>query len=195
MKRKPLDKLTLMTFNQIVAELQIGNDWDAVIVGDGSGTDWKNGCGWSAVLIDHYNNYRVMFRGGANTGTSQLAELIPYCWALTWYSQGPGKARLTDKKSTGKDPTVKIHIITDNNNLANQGNGLAQRKAYGPWWRLVDGFVAEGYNLTWHWVARQRLGLNQAADYVAGRCRKAIEAVELPDDLTIYDFNPPEVTE
>jgi ribonuclease HI len=211
MKKKPMDPLTTAPLTKVLEELNIKpEDWDAIIIGDGSGTDWKNSCGWGAVLIDHYGNYRVPFSGASSTGTSQLAELIPYLWALTWYDCGPGKARLKDRIANWKlkpnhgvtgpwsepelPPGVKVHIITDNTNLANQGNGLVKRKAYGPLWKAFDGFVAEGYQLRWHWVARQRLGLNRLVDLIAGKCRLAIEKVVMPEGLTLFDFNPPEPT-
>ena len=37
------------------------DQWDALIVGDGSGTGWKQGAGWAAVLIDHTSFARKLF--------------------------------------------------------------------------------------------------------------------------------------
>jgi hypothetical protein len=120
---------------------------------------------------------------------------MPYLWALLWYSSGPGAARLNDKISLGvsgdKFPGVNIHIITDNKNIANQGNGLAQRKAYSSLWKIMDGFNASGYKLEWHWIARMRLGLNRLVDTMASKCRVTMEQkINLPADVTLYDFNP-----
>ena len=167
------------------------------MVGDGSGTDWKNACGFSAVLIDHYGNYRSSFHGSLNTGTNQLAELMPYLHAMTWYASGPGKARLEDRLASWRpssdrtsQPGVKIHIITDNKNLANQGNYLAARKAYSWIWKSFDELTAMGYQFKWHWLPRMKLGLNRLVDFMSGRCRLEMEKIELPPDMSIYDFNP-----
>lgn len=207
MAKKPFHPLTLAPLHQVLSELGIGNDdWDALLVGDGSGTDWKNACGFSAVLIDHYGNWRAPFHGSLNTGTNQLAELLPYLHAMTWYASGPGKARLEDRlatwkpspnygvksthDSTERSPGVKIHIITDNKNLASQGNYLAARKAYSWIWKSFDELTAMGYQFTWHWLPRMNLGLNRLVDFMSGRCRLEMEKIELPPDMSLYDFNP-----
>lgn len=206
MAKKPLHPLTLAPLHQVLSELNIQpDDWDALLVGDGSGTDWKNTCGFSAVLIDHYGNYRAPFHGSLNTGTNQLAELMPYLHAMTWYASGPGKARLEDRLSKWKPnpnhpihpysdperpPGVKIHIITDNKNLANQGNYLAQRKAYSWIWKAFDELTSMGYQFKWHWLPRMKLGLNRFVDCMSGKCRLAMEKIELPPDTSLYDFNP-----
>lgn len=200
--------MTLAPLYQVLDDLNIQpDDWDALLIGDGSGTDWKNSCGFAAVLIDHYGNYRAPFNGGLNTGTNQLAELLPYLHAMTWYASGPGKARLDDRIAKFKPsliadasycgpprPTVKIHIITDNRNLANQGNFLAARKAYSWLWKSFDELSAMGYQFKWHWLERMKLGLNRLVDYLAGRCRLEMEKIEPPPGLSIYDFNPAFVT-
>lgn len=183
----------MATLQEVLQDLGVGNsDWDAVIVGDGSGTGWENSCGWSSVLVDHYGAYRVGFWGGWNKGTSHIAEIMPYIEALTWYVAGPGRSK------NGKP--VKIHLITDNANVANCGNRVNDRGVY-PWlWASFVHIERMGYILKWHWVARNRLALNRFADYVSGLSRieiakweKQVEtALGSTMEELLYNYNPTE---
>lgn len=191
--RKPLDVLATASIQEVLKELGVAIDgWDAVIVGDGSGTGWEHSCGWSSVLLDHYGSYRVEFYGGWNKGTSHIAEIMPYLEALTWYVAGPGCAK------NGKP--VKIHLITDNYNVANCGNRVCDRATY-PWlWAPFVHIERMGYILQWHWVARDRLALNKFDDFVAGFARVEIEkwkpvieqALGSSMEEVIYEYNPTE---
>lgn len=185
--------MTAASIQEVLKDLGVAtNDWDAVIVGDGSGTGWEHSCGWAAVLIDHYGGYRMEFYGGWNKGTSHIAEIMPYLEALTWYIAGPGSSK------SGRP--VKIHLITDNTNVANCGNRDCDRSTY-PWlWSPFVHIERMGYILKWHWVARNRLALNKMADYVSGLCRVEIGKLRtrIETDLganmeeLLYDYNPTE---
>lgn len=193
MKKKSLDPLSFAPIDDVLKELSIPGDWDALIVGDGSGTDWKNAIGWAAVLIDHYGNFRAPFFGMESTGTSQTAELQPYLAAMRWYNAGPGRDRVKARQARGG--FCKVHIVSDNRNLINQGLGLNQRRAYPDIWASYDAYAIQGYQFHWHWVARLRLGLNRLADLMAGRCRILMESAKMPDgtfirDLNLYEINP-----
>ena len=193
-RKKPLDPRTTGTLFDVLRELGVGEeDWDVLLIGDGSGTDWKNSIGFSCVLIDHFGNYRVPFFGGLNTGTSQLAELLPYMLALTWYKSGPGKQRKEYRKS--RQESVMVHVITDNQNLANWGNRQARRNAYPEFWAVYDYFESSGFSFHWHWMPRTKVGLNRLTDMVAAAMRKLLEGATLPDgslvrDVDLYSINP-----
>jgi len=193
--RKPLDPLVVASIQEVLKDLGVATtEWDAVIVGDGSGTGWEHSCGWASVLIDHYSSYRVEFYGGWNKGTSHIAEIMPYLEALTWYVAGPGSIK------TGTSNTKHIHLITDNANVANCGNRQAERGTY-PWlWAPFLHIERMGYILKWHWVARNRLALNKLADYISGLCRVEVGRLRnrIETDLganmeeLLYDYNPTE---
>ena len=52
-------------------------DWDVVIIGDGSGSDWQSPCGWASVLIDKETRNRKVFYGAIE---EQVFGLGPgYC--------------------------------------------------------------------------------------------------------------------
>ena len=190
--RKPNDPLLTATIGSVVSELGI-NDWDALIVGDGSGTTWKGACGWSSVLIEHHSMYRRVFKGAWDPGTVGIAELSAYFHALIAYSVGPGKARLHDMMVMKRqDPRLKIHIVTDNETIVKQGEGIFPRKTLGALWAGLTYVEAQGYKLHWHWLKRDRLGLNRLVDHLSRESRKAMDAVQPPQGVTAYDINPTE---
>lgn len=169
------------------------NAWDVLIVGDGSGTGWNNACGWSCVLVDRMLGLRKGLYGGMNAGTSYLAELIPYVQALSWYMDGPGRARLYDKMTAAPGALVHVHIVTDSEIVSRQGSGTAGRRKGRPYWSLIEAIEGEGYEIHWHWKGRNGLELNRLCDHMAGTCRKSLEAilaVQPPEGTTVYSYNP-----
>lgn len=187
--------------SEIVKALGVAADqWDVVLVGDGSGVSWDIGCGWATVLIDHYEGYRKLFVGAIDPGNVHLAELMAYFHAMMWYSRDTGLKRLNRLRgggSTGQpirpDARVNVHVITDNETVAKQGQLKYSRKANAEIWTALDFLCRPGFKMFWHWVRRDTIGLNKLVDALAGRARKAVEAVAAvrpPAGTTIYDFNP-----
>jgi ribonuclease HI len=166
------------------------HDWDVVIVGDGSGGGWDLGCGWAAVLIDHYTNLRKQVHGSWSCGTSYIGELMAYLHAMVWYSSGVGHQRIQDMRSRGMVRPVKVHIITDSEILVNQGNGGAHRKAARELWASMDAYITGGYQFHWHWCPRDTVGLNMLTDHLSRESRQAIQGIVAPDGTTVYDYNP-----
>lgn len=181
--------------SELVKDLHI-EVYDALLIGDGSGCGWEIGCGWACVLIDRLHKARKLFSGGMNTGTVTIGELMPYLHALTWYTQHAGKDL---RKRLNR--AVQIHIITDSQAIATQGNlirrpnGLDAIKSNRPLWAAMAQLSRDGFECHFHWVARSRIGLNVLVDYVAGAQRRSAQAVQMPayDDgrlVSIYDVNP-----
>lgn len=168
-------------------------DWDVLIAGDGSGTGWNAACGWASVLVDRKLKLRKTFVGGMNSGTCYLAELLPYVQALSWYADGPGKAHLADLRKVNSRGRLRVHVITDNAAVAQQGVGGCARRKGNFYWKMIEGVEEAGYCLNWHWVGRSKLALNRLCDHLAGLCRKGVGSVApvgLPDGTTAYDYNP-----
>ena len=178
------------------------DQWDALLVGDGSGVSWDIGCGWATVLVDHYSGYRKLFVGAMDPGTVYIGELMAYFHAMLWYSRGPGLERLNRLRGGGNtgrpvrpDARVNVHVVTDCETVARQGLLKYSRKANAEVWVALDSLCHQGFKLHWHWVRRDTLGLNKLVDHLAGRGRRAAEAggaVGPPEGTSIYDFNPGE---
>lgn len=176
-------------------------DWDALIIGDGSGSGWSLGLGWAAVLIDRYSRAGKLFYGAINVGTVTLAEFLPYLYALNWYGgdDGPGKSRL--KQAMTEQRSLQIHIITDSEITATVGNNPESRKKHYQMWAALDAWRSSGYEITFHFVPRDVTPLNIFVDAVSRQARidltktreRAIEALQhkypgIPEGVSFYDF-------
>lgn len=195
------DAQGLPTLADLIRHLQIA-EWDTVVVGDGSGTGWKMGAGWAAVLIDKYSGARKLFYGAMNTGTVTLGELFPYLHALSWYTgkDGPGKHRRRELQAVGRQ--MQIHIVTDSQVVATAGNRPESRRAHQELWAAFDEYRKRGFALTFHFVPREKVDLNILVDEVSRRARLDVEETfdraiavlkekypGIPDNVTIYDFS------
>jgi len=176
--------------------------WDALIVGDGSGTGWKQGAGWAAVLIDKASYARKLFYGAMNTGTVMLGELFPYLHALSWYTGKDGPGRQRQREVAQLQRHMEIHIVTDNQAVATSGNHPDSRRSHQELWKAFEAYRSRGFNMTFHFVERDRIHLNVLVDEVSRQARIDVEdtyqhAIDklakkypgLPDDVSIYDFS------
>ena len=192
----------LQTLPALIKHLNI-RDWDAIIIGDGSGGGWNLGAGWAAGLIDRYSNARKLFFGGMNTGTVTLGEIFPYLHAMIWYAgkDGPGKARRAAAAARGRG--VEIHVVTDSQVVVTQGSSPGSRKAHRELWAAMDAYAHSGYNIRYHHVGRDIADMNILMDEISRCARVAMQDVYqtavttlqkkypgLPDDVSIYDFSP-----
>jgi len=177
----------------MLARLRI-SQWDLALIGDGSGSSWMHGCGWAGVLIDRFTKGRRLFYGGMNVGSINLAELMPYMHALSWYHENFGRDRL----KRADHGVLHVHIITDSQVICQHGskinagqNPSSNRSA----WACMAQFIKEGYILHYHHIPRCTVALNVVADKVAGVSRLTLQGIELQDketreQLSIYDYNP-----
>lgn len=171
------DTTTVAQLDPLLAELGIDR-WDAVIVGDGSATTWEHGCGWAATLVDRATAGQRHFYGGMSAGTNHTGELWAYLGPMLWYSQNLGKQHLDARMRTPTlPPCLLVHIITDSENVANQGNKLQRRRANRALWAAMDSFVGDGFALIWHWCERSKLALNRWADEQSRQMRVMLERI------------------
>lgn len=183
---KPIDPLALAPLQTVLDQLGVSkNDWDVVIIGDGSGSTWDAACGWASVLIDKKSKHRHVFYGGMSCGTVSFSELFPYLHALLWYDDA-----LKNWLSASKKAPLKVHIITDSKHTSDAGNGTIKTKTDTEVWASFDALIAKGYQLTWHWMGRNGTELNILADQMSKLCRTTISDVTFPQGNTVYEFNP-----
>lgn len=170
---------------ELLIEHNISN-WDVLLVGDGSGSQWEHGCGWACVLVEQANLTPKVFYGGASAGTNYVAELEAYFRPMLWYIAGPGPARRKQRMAERDvSPFVQIHVLTDCQVLANQGNGLMKRDKNKPLWAVLDAIAMQGYAFHWHWAPRENLALNRWADRQSRLMRTTLARIgqALQDDL------------
>lgn len=162
------------TLHEILAQLGITN-WDLLICGDGSGSGWKDGCGWAATMVDRATQERRQFFGAMNAGSINLAELMPYLQALTWFHANGGRQRLHELSR----PLV-VHVLTDSQVIYQQGILVAQMdnplpKTQEAQWASVRQLSRMGYQMNYHWIPRSTTALNWAADLLAGQSRRGLK--------------------
>lgn len=183
---KPIDPLALAPLQTVLDQLGVKqNDWDLVLIGDGSGSNWQAGCGWAAVLIDKKSRQRRVFYGAMSCGTVNLAEVFPYLQAMMWYED----ARKTWLDSSENRP-LRVHIITDSKYAADAGNLLIPRKANAALWAALDTVIGNTYHVTWHWMCRNGTCLNAMTDELSKSSRKTLGQVMIPDKHEIENSNP-----
>lgn len=148
--------------------------WDILIIGDGSGTGWGDACGWASVLISNRLQARRFFYGGMDCGSINMAEMLPYAQALSWYDAFYGKDQLKQLQ------TLNVHILTDSQTIAQWGT-YAMRDAPAPLPRKAialsgtfRAFKEVGYHCHFHWAPRMSTDINWASDLIAGLCRREI---------------------
>lgn len=185
-KLAPIDPLAIAPLQTVLNNLGVKEtSWDVVIVGDGSGSNWQNGCGWAAVLVDRETKNRRIFYGAMSCGSVNLSELMPYLQCLMWYEA----VRKTWLKTKGKGLT-RVHIITDSKLTADQGNNIVDRNANTEIWAAIEDIEQRGYHITWHWMERSSTGLNALTDCVSKSSRIALSNLKLPENSDVYHYNP-----
>lgn len=160
---------------QLTQALRIPDNWDAIMVGDGSGTKWSRAMGWACTVIDRHSNNRMLTWGGAYPGTNNVAEIMAYVHAVSWYvgKEGFGHKWLQSLPK-GASPILNVAVVTDSEITANIGNGVTKPNSNKAFWAAMKAFQMDGVLITWYHYNRALIGLNELADEVAGENRKSV---------------------
>lgn len=194
---KRLNNRQLESLEKLLDRFKI-TEWDLLLIGDGSGSNWGYPVGWGCVSIEKRTMKRHVWTGGMSLGTVNFAEMMAYLQPLTFYVSYLDERR---KKYKEKRQAQQIHIITDSEYCKNQGRSSdLSPNRNGSLWRIFDDFQRQGLFLNWHWAPREDVGLNIFADALSKASRSLFkdydpeEMAELlvgqPDRRTIYDINP-----
>lgn len=154
------EKVPDETLGELLNRLGVPANWDAVIVGDGSGSVWGHPIGWASVVIDKKEIHRRLFCGAMNNGTVNLGESMAYLSPLLWYMS----KELADREKT-KQLTVKnVHVITDSEYVRTKGSsGSNVSVANSIVWMAISQVQRHGIMVHWHWRPRNS---DQLAVYV-----------------------------
>ncbi len=146
--------------------------WDVLLVGDGSGSVWGRPCGWGCVSIERLTPQgeelrRRIWYGAVNNGTVNVAEGIAYLLPLLWIHS------LTLDQTHGRPRFTRVHVLTDSQFVEMMGNKAdTVRNKNGILWSAYNALKRVGVNITWHWVGRNEVALNQYADLLSKLSRK-----------------------
>lgn len=185
------------TLEELLLRLQIQpSDWDLLIIGDGSGSNWNYQSGWASVSVEKETLERRIWFGAMNCGTVNFAEMMAYLQPLNWYVA----AEISRRRKRRKVRFRNVHIITDSKYCKDLGVKQALTpKKNGALWRIFDDFQRHGLLLHWHWIPRATVDLNVYVDKLSKEARLTIkncQAQERVDEsgfdnpCDVYDFNP-----
>lgn len=187
------------TLEGLLDRLGIGDDWDFLIVGDGSGSNWNREAGWAAVSVERVTMERLVWYGAMNRGTVNFAEVMAYLQPLNWLA-----AREADRRGKGRQRSraCRVHIVTDSEYASNTGGSANRMVAKnGALWAAFDVFARQGFVLNWHWVRRDDCALNTYCDELSKLARRLAKTYNLQERVgadvredgsptTVYDVNP-----
>lgn len=176
------------TLDDILAELGV-EDWDYVLIGDGSGSSWHIGMGWACVCVERVTGDRSVWYGSGNAGTSNLAELLAYLQPLTWIGN-------RNDDDHGKR-IVRAVVISDSQYAVDYGQGKVGGKN-SMLRSMFDAVRRSGVVVTWRHLGRNSISLNDFADRLSRAARTSVsdsnrlvdEAVEKIGRTSIYHINP-----
>ena len=183
-RSKTKTKASKEPLEELLIRLEIQpNEWDLLLIGDGSGSNWTRESGWASVSIERTTLERRVWFGSMNCGTVNFAEMMAYLQPLNWYAS----VELNNRKKSGGVRFRNVHIITDSKYCGEQGNkkDLFPKKN-SALWKIFGDFQRHGILLHWHWIPRDTVELNAYADKLSKDARKAI--AELRDRLEAEDL-------
>jgi len=178
-------------FSQLLDRLGI-DQWDLVLIGDGSGSRWGYAAGWACVAIERLSFERRLFYGAANNATVNIAEMMAYLAPLSWYAaeceRRAGKAEVGEKN---------IHIITDSEYVQHMGEreGSVDVRRNTILWAAFELINRHGYRLHWCHVPREDHALNHYVDAISKSARLVLKDNDLrslasQQGLNLDEANP-----
>lgn len=162
------------------------DQWDAIIVGDGSGTSWEKEMGFASVLVRNNTFERQVFYGGHNVGTNNVAEIMAIFWPL-FYLANTGDG-ITDRG-------YRVHVVTDSDYVV---NGLKSRdpihdkklRANRELWLAIHAVQRRGIRIFPHHIHRDTIALNKLGHDIANAARKSQIKIMEKSSWDIYSANP-----
>lgn len=181
------------TLDELLARLGIADDdWDWLLFGDGSGSNYRRGSAWATVSIERVTMDRQVWVGAMNRGTVNMAEMLAYLQPLTWIVN-----QEHERVEQGQPRrAVRVHIVTDSDYCRQKGEtpGDLVAKNAGLW-AAFGSLRRDGVVLTWHHINREDAALNSFCDRLSKIARRLVESYNwsegnVEDGRTRYDFNP-----
>jgi ribonuclease HI len=185
---KKLALSEVKTLQDLLKHYGIGaNDWDYLIIGDGSGTTWQEGIGWGSTLICKFDGSRKVFYGAMSAGTNNTAELYVVLHPLSYLANNINWA--------DRPEGIKVHVITDSQYVANGLNKdnpiwVAELNANRELWMGIHMTRRRGIAITGHHLPRNSVGLAELGHELANASRKCLIGVLTDLKKTADTANP-----
>jgi ribonuclease HI len=184
-----MDPASIRTFGDLLRFFRIPkDDWDAIIITDGSGTTHDKAIGWGAVLIENLSFIPQLFHGGKNHGTNNVAEVMAVLDPLS---------HLVHEKRGVKQGGYNVHVITDseyvvnglNQNSVTWAGKLASNRE---WWMAIQMTKRRGLIIKPHHILRDTIDYNRICHDLANLARRS--QINLTKDLE-WDIREVDPTE
>lgn len=189
-----MSEVTTNSFPQslfgILKRLNVAADaWDYLLIGDGSGTQWKLPCGWASMMVENRTFARRAYHGSYSRGTNIIAEMMAYVHPLLELST-------VKERQIGLDGSCRVHIITDCEYVKNGGNKEIILKKHRALWSVFDTLERQGFKIQFHWVERDLISANIFSHHLANKARTTAAAIDVKDLMeqklyvsSLYDVN------
>jgi ribonuclease HI len=180
-KRTRLNKASKAKILSFMEEQKVLT-FDALLIGDGSGSNWKEAAGWGAMLIQHEppDLFATAWYGAVNHGTVNFAEAMAYLAPLTWLQAYEREER----EIKGGVRTLNVHIVTDSQYCRTVGSSSTPGKyANRIIWATLNNLRRYGMVITWHWQPRTEAPYNKYADDISRRLKNLVAAFSAADDV------------
>ena len=164
----PLNRTERVALLKLGRQLNLG-EYDLLLVGDGSGGDYRGTAGWACVAYDRVLKSGVIHAGAVTSATVNYAELFPYLHALWYHAQ--------EHRGSDQQTPWRVAVVSDSEVTVRCGNGEYARHANGSWWQALEWFTGTNYEMEWHHVRRLTNEWNAIADAIAGAARAQAAAL------------------
>ena len=154
--------------DNILKILNIPDDWDYVIICDGSATTWKETAGWGWTAIWRKPTFgRFDGSGGASCGSNIFAEIMGFLHPLLWLEQQKPRGR------------TKVYAITDCEVVKRWGNQEVAQHSYEELFFYIRALARKGILVEYRWAPRDTIDLNKFAHTMAN-CDRILHKRYMP---------------
>lgn len=169
-----MPKRPLVSLAELTDALEIDN-WDLLLVGDGSGSRPGRPTGWACVAYDKERKSKTLWYGASNSGSNNAAECSAYIAPLVDYQN-----RVAD---SGVQRLRRVVIVSDSEYTVKLINCSARPKKNQIYWGVFNSARSSGLLVGAHWLRREASIANSIADRVSKEARLA-----LSKNLDVADY-------
>lgn len=169
-----MTKRPLVSLVELTDALGI-DEWDLLLVGDGSGSRPGRPTGWACVAYDKELKTKTLWYGASNSGSNNAAECSAYIAPLVAYQN-----RISDSDVTR---LRRVAIVSDSEYTVKLINCSTRPKKNQIYWGIFNSVRSSGLIVRAHWLRREASVANSIADRVSKEARLA-----LSQNLDVADY-------